>query len=152
MKTKEELLKQELSTQMELFRKAIHVLSISYRKCETLGLKDAYTDTEMELYEVLTSRFARAGDILTQKIFRLIDELELEERGSVIDRINRAEKRLMISSAELFKDIRQLRNRIAHEYAEENILDLLKDVFNLSPLLIQSLHSVEQYSGKYLSL
>lgn len=150
MKSKEALLKHELITQLELFRKAIHVLGISYKKCDDIGSKEEYTNDEMEAFEVLTSRFARAGDILTQKIFRLIDELELEERGSVIDRINRAERREMISSAEAFKDIRQLRNQIAHEYAEGSILDIFRDVFSLSPMLMHCFDSVEKYCQKYV--
>ena len=40
----------------------------------------------------MTSRFARLSDIIIQKIFRLIESLELEEPGTVRDRINQAEK------------------------------------------------------------
>lgn len=60
------------------------------------------------------------SDFLIVKIFRLIDILELEKPGSVIDRINRAEKRGIIDSAESFKDILRLRNDISHEYVPPN--------------------------------
>jgi hypothetical protein len=48
---------------------------------------------ELERLESLTSRFARLADLLVQRVLRLIDDLELSPRDSVLDRIQRAEKR-----------------------------------------------------------
>ncbi|MBI3194476.1 MAG: hypothetical protein HYZ34_08440 [Ignavibacteriae bacterium] len=150
MKSQEELLlKKELQRQLELFRKAIKVLQQSYASCSLLGVKDNYELSEMVVFEALTSRFARATDLFTQKIIRLIDELELEEQGSIIDRINRAEKRGLIDSAELFKDVKRLRNRIAHDYAEEDISDIFRDVFEHSPVLMKSVTHLEEYVKKF---
>ena len=61
---------------------------------------------------LLSARFARVSDILVQKIFRLIDILDLEDSGTVLDRINRAEKKDLVGSAREFIEIRELRNRV----------------------------------------
>ena len=39
--------------------------------------------SELEHFESLTGRFARLSDLLIQKIFRLIDQLDLEDLGTV---------------------------------------------------------------------
>ena len=80
-------------------------------------------------------------------LFRsLIDILELERPGSVIDRINRAEKRGLISSAEIFKEIRYLRNDISHEYIQTAIEQIFEKVLELTPYLIDSVNRVKKYS------
>jgi hypothetical protein len=147
---KRELLLQELERQVLLFRKAINALSVSYNKCRTIGRHRNYSEEQLESLEALTARFARASDLLTQKIFGLFDALELEERGTVIDRINRAEKRGMLKSAGAFQEIRELRNEIAHEYAAEDLNAIFRRVLKLTPILLDTLPAVEKFAKKYL--
>ncbi|HZX21249.1 MAG TPA: hypothetical protein VFF25_02545, partial [Clostridia bacterium] len=66
--------------------------------------------------------------------------------GSVIDRINRAEKRGLISSAEVFKEIRYIRNDISHEYIPTAIEQMFTRVLELTPYLIDSVNRVKKYS------
>ncbi|MDM8568463.1 hypothetical protein QUF50_02900 [Thiotrichales bacterium HSG1] len=47
---------------------------------------------------------------------------------TLLDRINRAEKRGLIKEAQQFIQCRTLRNEIAHEYMPENILVIFKQV------------------------
>lgn len=61
-------------------------LLFSYQRCEALETKENYTDEELEHFESLTGRFARLSDLLIQKIFRLIDQIDLEDQGTVKDR------------------------------------------------------------------
>ena len=70
---------------------------------------------QLERLESLTSRFARLADLLIQRIFRLIDEIELTGGGTILDRIYRAEKRGWVNASEMIK-IRELRNLIAHGF------------------------------------
>jgi len=140
-----------MQKELELLRNAARVLGYSYEKCSRIGIKDAYDDDELDKFESLTSRFARLGDILIQKIFRLIDELDLDAAGTVRDRINRAEKKGLIDSADVFIEIRMLRNDIAHEYVPEEIIELFKKVLKATPLLISSVAKVEHYCIRYLS-
>ena len=107
---------------------------------------DASLDPEeLESYEALTSRFARLSDLVVQKVFRYLDAYELEESGTVRDRINRADKRGVISSAQDFVHIRMLRNEIAHEYKAESIYDIFVRVMVLIPFLLDSVDRIAGY-------
>ena len=138
--------KQLLAEELKLLEYSNDMLTYSYNTCRNIGIKEEYTFGELDKFEALASRFARTGDMLIQKIFRLIDILELERPGSVIDRINRAEKRGLISSAEIFKEIRYLRNDISHEYIQTAIEQIFEKVLELTPYLIDSVNRVKKYS------
>ncbi|GFO54728.1 hypothetical protein GMSM_17350 [Geomonas sp. Red276] len=143
--TQKHLLEQEL----QLLGDATEVLTYSFDKCAKIGIKAAYLPDELESFESLTSRFARLSDILIQKVFRLIDRLDLETEGSIRDRINRAEKKDLIGSAEIFVEIRMLRNDIAHEYLREAIQELYVNVLSLTPALLDSVERVKKYCEKF---
>lgn len=138
--------KQLLVEELKLLEYANDMLVYSYNTCRNIGIREDYTFGELDKFEALTSRFARISDMLIQKIFRLIDILELERPGSVIDRINRAEKRGLIFSAEIFKEIRYLRNDISHEYIPTAIEKMFERVLKLTPYLIDSVDRVKKYS------
>jgi uncharacterized protein YutE (UPF0331/DUF86 family) len=78
------------------------------------------------------------SDIIIQKILRVFDTLDLEKPGTVRDRINRAEKKGVVKSADEFIRIRILRNEIAHEYKPETIYDIFEHVMKLTPVLLKS--------------
>jgi len=101
---------------------------------------------ELERLESLTSRFARLADLLIQRIFRLIDEIELTGSGTILDRIYRAEKRGWANAADLIK-IRELRSLIAHEYATEKMLEIYAAVAAMSPALLAAVPKVTAYAG-----
>jgi uncharacterized protein YutE (UPF0331/DUF86 family) len=125
--------------------KLTKILVYSYEACQEIGIKGSYTLEELDKFEALTSRFTKTSDMLIQRIFRLIDVLELEKPGSVIDRINRAEKRDLVSSGEVFKEIRRLRNEIAHEYVPTAIEQLFKEVLRLTPNIIDSVKRIQEW-------
>ena len=87
--------------------------------------------------ESLTARFARLSDLLVQQVFRIEDAVEGYDEGTPVDRLNRAEKRGWIDSAETWRDIRALRNRISHQYAEEVWLGIVRDAWRYAPLLVE---------------
>jgi len=131
--------------------KARDILLFSFSKCSKINMTEGLTDNEMESLEALTSRFSRLSDILIQKVFRAIDIFDLDDEGTVRDRINRAEKKGYIDSADVFIDIRILRNEISHEYKTETIYSIYRKVLGLSPALLESVSSVVEYSKKYTS-
>lgn len=104
---------------------------------------------QLERLESLTSRFARLADLLIQRIFRLIDEIELTTSGSLLDRIYRAEKRGWANAIDLIK-IRELRNLIAHEYATDKMQEIYATVAALSPLLLVIVPNVTAYARSLL--
>ncbi len=137
---KAELVQQQLQSMHQAAQK----LEWSYQRCQPLDVQQLENNAE-ERFETLTARFSRMSDILVQKVFRMVDELDLESPGTVRDRINRAEKKGLIDSARDFVVIRQLRNAIAHEYKEEELLAIHKEVLRLTPLLLTVPARVEDY-------
>lgn len=138
-----------LQKELKLLDDATEVLRYSFDKCTRIGLKQAYQPEELESFESFTGRFARLSDILIQKIFRLIDEIDLETQGTIRDRINRAEKKELIDSSDTFVEIRMVRNDIAHEYLPEAIHETFAKVLELTPALLDSVERVNAYSHRY---
>ena len=133
-----------LKKQLLQMNKAADGLAWSLQRCQPLSVDSLDAEGE-EKFETLTARFARMSDILIQKIFRLVDELDLESPGTVRDRINRAEKKGLIDSAREFIVIRELRNAIDHEYEEEALANIHREVLRLTPLLLSTPEKIERY-------
>lgn len=135
------ILKQELS----LLKESSNTLEYSYKACNKIGIKDKYSEEELESYEALCSRFARLTDIMIQKILKTIEMIDLESPGTVRDRINNSYKKNIISDAEKIIQARVLRNDIAHEYLPEAFKDIFKNVMELSPELLEDVKKINDY-------
>lgn len=83
--------KQAFQAELKELDLARDVLTYSYKKCVTVHISPSLNPEQLESFEALTSRFAKLSDIITQRIFRYLDTLDLEESGTTRDRINRAE-------------------------------------------------------------
>lgn len=142
-------IKEVMKQLLEELDKASEVLHYSYKKCSDIGLKPDMTNDELESFEALTSRFARLSDIIIQKILRYFDILDLENEGTVRDRINRAEKKRIINSADEFIEIRILRNEIAREYKAQTVYEIYESALSLTPVLLKSVDNIYSYSSKY---
>ncbi len=105
---------------------------------------------ELERLESLTSRFARLTDLLVQRVMRLIDELELTAQDSVLDRIQRVEKRGWMNQTGQLVRIRELRNLIANEYASDKMPDIYRAVATLIPLLLAAIPKVKLHSDELI--
>lgn len=134
-----------LKNDLQLLQKAADILARSYQNCIEIGLKQDYSFDELTEYEAFSSRFARLIDILIQKIFRLIDEMNLAPEGTVRDSINRAEKNLIIDSAETLIEMKRLRNQVAHEYIIEKLTHIFERIIALSPVLLDCVKRTEKY-------
>jgi uncharacterized protein YutE (UPF0331/DUF86 family) len=100
----------------------------------------------------LTAKFARLSDLIIKQAIKLIDNLDLDDAPETVrDAINRAEKKGLIESGIRFVEIRKLRNRIAHEYAEseEDIADIYRETLESTPLLFDSVDRIMAYCRKY---
>ena len=133
-----------LQKQLQQMHKAANSLNWSLQRCLPLDITQLSAEDE-EKFETLTARFARMSDILIQKVFRLVDKLDLESPGTVRDRINRAEKKGLIGSSRDFILIRELRNAIAHEYEEEALANIHAQVVRLTPVLLATPERIEMY-------
>ena len=135
-------------------QKAADTLNYSYIICKGIGIKEMYIAEEQDRFESLTAKFARLSDQIIKQSIKLIDILDLDEPPETVrDSINRAEKKGLIESGIRFIEIRKLRNRIAHEYAEseEDISEIYKEVLQSTPLLFDSVNRIINYCRKHTS-
>jgi hypothetical protein len=132
--------------QIALSEKAAAALRYSYQRAPEIKEDKDFDEADWERWDALAVRFARLSDILTQRVFRAIDVVEfMPPRSTFIDRINRAEKRGHISSAFEWKEIREIRNQIVHEYANEHVLPLLQDMVQYAPELLNCVDRLADY-------
>jgi len=143
-----ELLNQEL----KMLHRAAEVLSKSYTICSNIKITEHYSFEELTEFEAMSSRFARLVNLLIQKIFRLIDELNLAPEGTVRDSVNRAEKNKLIESAELLIEMRRLRNQVAYEYVVEKLSHIFENIVKLAPILLDCIKKTEKYCFEKFSI
>lgn len=141
----------ELQEQLGNMNKAADVLRYSFDKASALLSSVEHPSDpglsyeQLETLEALCSRFARASDLLIQKLLRLIDMLDLETPGSLRDRIQRADKKGIINT-ETAIAIRELRNEIAHDYIAEAVYELSQNVLKQTPLLLKAHQNIATYA------
>jgi hypothetical protein len=136
-----------LDKQIQEMTDADAILRHSYQKCLAIGVRTDLDMDHLESFEALAARFARLSDLIIQKVLRTLFALELEDSGTVRDRINRAEKWGLIESAEDFVQIRMVRNEIAHEYQSETIFDIFERVLALTPALSDAVERIWRYAA-----
>lgn len=78
---------------------------------------DGITRDQLESAEAFTSRFARAIDLLVNKVLRSLDRLELRPDGTLLDVVHGAEKRGLVAHSDQLREMKGVRNAIAHDYA-----------------------------------
>jgi uncharacterized protein YutE (UPF0331/DUF86 family) len=141
---------------LEVLKENLHKLNLSaewvrksYEKAVKIVPKDDYNMEEFETLEVLASRYARTTDMLVNKALRSIDIIELEDIGTIIDIMNRAEKRGIVESAKSLHIIKDLRNSIVHEYQIEKVANFFDDIVKYSPLLLEIIEKLNDYCSRY---
>ena len=91
------------------------------------------------------SRFARTADLLVNKSFRTLVAFELEDPGTLLDILQKAEKRRIIGSSANFRKIKQLRNMIVHDYAGEDLAESFTLCRQWTPELLEGIVGFEKY-------
>lgn len=136
-----------LAEQINTLDAAVRVLQDSHQRVGDIFKKNKseLSVAEKESCEALTARFARLCDFLFQRAFRTLDQVELMDEGSGIDRLNRMEKRGVIASATLWRNLRELRNDIAHEYLIERSDHVLKEAYQYGPELLRTVEAFKKY-------
>jgi uncharacterized protein YutE (UPF0331/DUF86 family) len=136
-----------LQEHLKLAQASADVLKESYDRAQPIleSKKTKLTPAERETLEALTARFSRLTDYLVQRLFRTLDQHELTDEGSPLDRLNRFEKRGIISSTQTWREMRELRNEIAHEYLIEKSDHVVQDAFQFSAELFSALENFKKY-------
>jgi hypothetical protein len=140
---------QALKVNLENLAASLNWLRRSFDSCVKIGIKTSYREDEFDQFENLTSRYARTTDLLTNKILRSIDVVELVDSGSVIDAANHAEKRGIIDSVSQLREFKDLRNEITHEYETEDLSKLFALVLDAVPRLFVLADRIVSYCWKY---
>jgi hypothetical protein len=142
-----EQLTRMLREQLALMQAAAQVLEESRVRVAALGkrLGGDLTVGERESCEALTARFARLNDFLVQRVFRTLDQIELLDEGTPLDRLQRAEARRLIASVERWRELRLLRNAIAHDYLIESADRVLAESLTAAPELLDTAGRVLRY-------
>lgn len=141
-------LKDKLQSDKLLFEKQLTWLEISYQQCQQIGLKEDYSVDEFGYFETLCSRYSRSIDFLIRKMFRTIDEYEFENQGTLIDVINNAHKRHLFENIEDLREMKDIRNTIAHEYIEDALAQVFDDILQFTPKLITIMKTTADYVQK----
>lgn len=138
-----------LRTELPSIESAAQYLSFSLERCASFKSWQPPTPEQLERLEAMSARFSRLSDLLIQRIFRLVDEIELVGASTMLDRIYRAEKRGCGPAIELIK-IRELRNTIAHEYALDALPEVYASLIASSQYLLQATQQSVRYANKLL--
>jgi len=145
-KTKIEILQERIEN---LVKSKEHLL-YSYNSCKKLKDENAELSGEYFVqYEALTARYGRTIDILVNSVMRGIDIVEYVEAGTIIDVINRAEKRNFVETADELRTMKDLRNEIVHTYDSEEYEETFDDVLELTPAVFSIIDKVILYCEKY---
>ena len=134
---------------LENLNKSLRWMRRSFESCSGIIDISLCNDEQFDAIEAFMSRFSRTSDILIQKVFRAIDEVELEQTGTLIDSANRAEKRGIIDSISTIRTIREARNLVAHEYSFEDLQELFNTTKELTPVLIGLCEKAISYCERY---
>ena len=140
---------QYLEDNFKQAEEAANHLYISHERCKDFINNEEYTEQQLIELEALTARFARTSDLLIQKLFKTIDQLDASTPGTVRDRILMAEKKGLLENADTLLEIRNVRNTIAHEYESSDVREMFLFVFRHSDLLIEVLKKAKIYSSKF---
>ncbi len=140
---------QYLEENFKQANEAANHLNISFERCKGFINNTDFTEEQLIELEALTARFARVSDLLIQKIFKTIEQLDASAPGTIRDRILQAEKKGIVSDADTILEIRNVRNIIAHEYESLDIKEMFLFVFRHAPVLISVLSNAKEYAEKF---
>nr|BAL54318.1 hypothetical conserved protein [uncultured Aquificae bacterium] len=144
-----EELKRIFCENLELLNKNAQWLLKSYEKAENIDFsKKELTDEELEVLETLSNRFGRTVDILINKVLRGLDLIELEDVSRKLDVVIRAEKRGFVRDYRILIEMKDLRNELVHEYIQENLKEKFKEVLEKTPILIEIVRKINEYSKR----
>ncbi len=107
------------------------------------------TDDEVEHIDQFLFRFAKLQDAIGEKLFKTI-LLYLEERVDnkpFIDILNRLEKLELLDDVTVWKELRDDRNELAHNYDDdpEETSQIINKLYNKRTLLIEIYQKIKTY-------
>lgn len=116
-----------IENSIEKVKKTIRLVNSSLMNLPEYEIDREYSDRELEPYDALSDRFTRAIETAI-KFFKSYERyMFANSSDSFRDLLNRMEKLGLITSTDLWFDMRNIRNRIVHDYLPEQ----LKEIYEL---------------------
>lgn len=108
------------------------------------------SDEHSEMLDAFVSRFGRLQDTLGDKLLPAMLRAGLEKTGAQLDNLLRAEKIGWIESIQVWIELRELRNRLVHEYMEsaDDLLDALQQALQGVHILTETQLRMTAYAQK----
>ncbi len=125
-------MKQDIAVVAEAARgKAIRSISLfaaSVRRYRPFDPKRRYTPKQLEPYDAMADRYIRAVEA-SIRFFRAYERYQFGETSDTLrDLLSRMEKLGLVSSVQLWIEMRDQRNRIVHEYLPEKIKQIYQEL------------------------
>jgi uncharacterized protein YutE (UPF0331/DUF86 family) len=143
-------LKEILIEEIPLFEKSIGQFTEIYKDIKLIDLEKELTKTDLYLLDTYSARFSRCVDVFENKILKTIASIIDGKFMTALDLFNKMEQLKIISSARSFYKIKQLRNRMVHEYAEEDWILIIKSAISFGPILLESYKSTMDFCHKII--
>jgi hypothetical protein len=105
-------------------------------------------DENSEMLDAFVSRYTRLQDTLGDKLLPILLRVSLEKTGTQLDNLLRAEKLGWVESTESWVELRELRNRLVHEYmtTADGLLEALQHALRSVPVLIETQRRMAEYA------
>lgn len=108
--------------------RAIEALQVSRSAVAAFDDAREYTLAELEPYDAMSSRFIRAVE-MALRLMRSLERLEFAEQSdSARDLLHRMEKLGVVTEAGLWLMMRDMRNRIVHDYLPGELKAMYDDI------------------------
>lgn len=122
-------------------QKALQHFEYSLKKVQSLSHDVTKLDDEaLETWESFAARFSRLTDIYLSRYIRVRALLEDPAfRGTFKDFLLFAEKAQIISDAQHWFAVRELRNKAAHDYDEETLSEFFQTLLHESNFVISEI-------------
>ena len=107
---------------------AIALVEASVNRVKPYQVDKQYTPQELEPYDALSDRFVRAVET-SIKFFRSYEILMFAETSETLrDQLNRMEKLNLITETSTWMAMRDVRNRIVHDYLPEDLKLIYQEI------------------------
>jgi predicted nucleotidyltransferase len=117
----------------------------------SLRYKDL-NDLEIQAIDQYLFRFAKLQDTIGEKLFKIIVSQYVEnvEELTFLDILNKLEKIEILSSVNIWKKLRAIRNNISHQYDDEpeEMAEALNEIFAYKEELLDIFNNIEKFYKK----
>lgn len=128
---------------VEAYEEVKGVFPLSGKRYSTLS------NMEVKNIDQYLFRFTKMQDTIGENIFRLIAEDFVEDINKLtfIDTLNQLEKVRILDSVEDWKNLRKIRNNIAHQYDDEvdEMADAINKIVAQKDILIDIFNKIKNY-------